>query len=62
MEVGGKHQDTATLPQEWTLVPTEYEAGWAAEPVLMFWSWKNLLVLLEFIPRITQPIASCHTK
>jgi len=36
MEVGGKHRDPATLPQEWTPVPTEYEAGWAPELVLMF--------------------------
>ena len=36
MEVSGQHHVTATLPWERALVPTEYEAGWAPEPVWTF--------------------------
>ena len=43
MEVSGYLHDPTALPQERTLVPIEQDAGWAAEPVYIFWRRKTSL-------------------
>lgn len=41
-----------------TLVPTEYEPGWALEMVWTFWRRENVLPLAGFEPLIRQPTPS----
>jgi hypothetical protein len=45
------------MPREKTLVPIEYEPGWALEMVSIFWRRENVLPVQGFEPLMRQPTA-----
>jgi hypothetical protein len=58
LNVGVDDQATAALFPERTPVYTEQEAGWAPEPVYIFWTKKKKIPpLLGFEPRIVHSTA-----
>jgi hypothetical protein len=63
MEVSGQLQaPTALPPRKETTVPTEYEAGWASEPVWTLWRRENYLALAGNRTPVVQPVARRHTE
>ena len=52
MTGGQFHSLAAFPPAHEPSVPTEWEAGWAPEPVWTLWRTENFLLLLGIEPRI----------
>lgn len=63
MKVSGQHQALATLHPwgERAPVPTEREAGWVPEPVLMVLEMRKSLGPTKICTSDVQPIASHYT-